>query len=117
MASTLNKTVPGFGPIEKVRFTFTDTVLADANDTLTVAEPFMRSLSFTMNGTTQSASFIDLGYGSGLYCNLYGVQGTADNNALFADCVACYFQRLNSLTALPPSTRLRRCSLIGASAV
>ena len=43
----------------------------------------MRGLSFTMKGTTQSASFIDLGYASGLYCNLYGVQGTADNNARF----------------------------------
>ena len=51
MASTLNKTLPGFGPIEKTRFTFTDTLLADVADTLTVAEMLHGLLSMTPTAT------------------------------------------------------------------
>ena len=40
----------------------------------------MDGLSFTLNGKTQTVSFVDTGYASGLYCNLYAAQGNTDNN-------------------------------------
>ena len=44
----------------------------------------MDGLDFTLNGSTQTVSFIDLGYASGLYCNLYAAQGEADNDPYLA---------------------------------
>lgn len=44
----------------------------------------MNGLSFTLNGSTQTVSFIDIGYASGLYCNLYAAQGEADNDPYLA---------------------------------
>ena len=39
----------------------------------------MDGLSLTLNGKTRTVSFIDMGYTSGLFCNLYAAQGVADD--------------------------------------
>ena len=44
----------------------------------------MDGLSFTMNGKTQTVSFVDIGYASGLYCNLYAAHGIAANDPYLA---------------------------------
>lgn len=39
----------------------------------------LNGISLTLNGSTQSVNFMQLGYASGLYCNLYAVQAIADD--------------------------------------
>ena len=44
----------------------------------------MSGLGFTLNGKTQTVSFVDIGYASGLYCNLYAAQGSAGSDPKLA---------------------------------